>query len=334
MATIEAIYQEIAGTAPDQESVARIRRAGRLLNLTQTDSGWLLLAVLAAHGSLAQANLQSAATLAASLSIATNKAKETTEALTLTTDSVITMLGNVIDAAQPALTGTVEGAARQATAKVETIYQSLGQRIENLGKRTTDALTGRTNQVVLSVEEAISTAAGKATVGIRTTVDTAIGQAVKDIKKAGADLSSGATAAREGTIAEWRAAVVAAVGKELTGRTLIDTEAAKRRTTRVAALACGLVVLLVAGVGYGAHRVGWQDGRRYGIGKTLTQVHDQKARASWANTPDGKLGYQLYQAGSIRELATCDQPGWKTAKSGTVCYPERFKGSTYGWKIR
>jgi hypothetical protein len=112
MSTIEAIYQEIAGNAPNRESVARIRRAGRLLNLSETDSGWLLLAVLAAHGSLAQAELQTAATLAASLSIAATEAKATSEALTHASNTATTAIAAATDEATPAFIHAVDIAIR------------------------------------------------------------------------------------------------------------------------------------------------------------------------------------------------------------------------------
>ncbi|MGC8808595.1 MAG: hypothetical protein ACP5QB_13885, partial [Thiomonas sp.] len=62
--------------------------------------------------------------------------------------------------------------------------------------------------------------------------------------------------------------------------------------------------------------------------------HDQQTiRASWANTPDGKLAYRLYLAGSIPILANCNRPGWKIGKGGTVCYPYTKDKTIYGWGI-
>lgn len=336
MATIQAIYQEIAGSAPEREAVARIGRAGRLLNLTDTDSGWLLLAVLAAHGDLAHAELQTAATLAASLSVATDEAKTTTEAVGRAASTAAAVIAKATDDTKPALTGAVDSAARHAATRLETIYKNLGQTIETVGKETGDTLATRVGSATKATETAIATATGNATGKLRSTVDSALDQALDTIRISSANLRNAAEDAREATIDNWRAAVITTVDAELSTRARIDTEAARRRTIWAAALASSLVAALIVSVGFEANRIGRQDGMQYGIGETLTKFHDQKARASWANTPVGKLAYQLYQAGSIHVLATCNQPGWKIEmqKLGSVCLPVAIKGSTYGWYLK
>jgi hypothetical protein len=334
MTTIQAIYQEIAGSPPDRDAVARIGRAGRLLNLTETDTGWLLLAVLAAHGALAQADLQSASTLAASLSIAANEAKVTTEAVGRAVATAATTITRVTDDAKPALISAVDTAAWHMAGKLESWQETLGQKIATLGTETGNLLVTRTNAACRGIETAIANAANEATGALWKKVDTAVGQAAQIIKDASNDLKNGAKTARDETIADWRSAVTTAVNAEISTRSIIDTQAAKRRTIRTSAVAGGLIAAIIAGVAYSAHRIGWQDGMQYGIGETLTRIHDQKARASWANTANGKLAYQLYQAGSIHKLAYCDQPGWTPAKKGMICYPHHFKGLLYGWQIR
>lgn len=336
MTTIKAIYQEIAGSEPDREAVTRIGRAGRLLNLTETDSGWLLLAVLAAHGALAQADLQSASTLAASLSIAADDAKVTTEAVGRAATAAATTISKVTDDAKPALIGAVDTAAWHIAGKLEAWQEILGQKIETLGTETGNLLVTRANAACRGVETAIANAATKATGELWNKVDTAVDQAALIIRGVSTDLRNGARDARDETVADWRSAVTTAVNAEFSTRSIIDTQAAKRRTIQTSAIAGGLVAALIAGVGYGAHRIGWRDGMQYAIGKTLTKIHDQKARASWANTTNGKLAYQLYQAGSIHELATCNQPGWdvETQKVGLACLPTAMKGETYGWLLK
>ncbi|MBS3025252.1 hypothetical protein [Acidiphilium multivorum] len=264
MTTIETIYQEIAGNAPDRESVARIRRAGRLLNLSETDSGWLLLAVLAAHGSLAQAELQTAATLAASLAIAATEAKATTEALTRSSNAATAAITKATDEAKPALIGVVIGAAGQAATKLETIYQTLGQTLEKGGTETSNRLVAQISKAGDNAEETINTVTIVTTGKLLSAINESVSQAVKDINKAGSDLTTAAGDAREETISDWRAAVVTTVGAELSARSIIDTEAAKRRTIRAAALAGGLVAILIAGAGYGLNQIGWQNGKQYG----------------------------------------------------------------------
>lgn len=336
MTTIQAIYQEIAGSPPDRDAVARIGRAGRLLNLTETDTGWLLLAVLAAHGALAQADLQSASTLAASLSIAANDAKATTEAVGRAAVTAAATITKVTDDAKPALISAVDKAAWQVAGKLESWQEMFGQQIETIGTETGNLLVNRVNVACRGVETAIANAANEATGALWNKVDTAVDQAAQIIRAVGTDLRNGAMVARDETIADWRSAVITAVNAEISARSIIDTQAAKRRTIWASTLAGGLIAAIIAGVAYGAHRIGWQDGMQYGIGETLTRIHDQKARASWANTTNGKLAYQLYQAGSIHALATCNQPGWEveTQKVGLVCLPTAMKGDTYGWLLK
>jgi hypothetical protein len=336
MSTIEAIYQEIAGNAPNRESVARIRRAGRLLNLSETDSGWLLLAVLAAHGSLAQAELQTAATLAASLSIAATEAKATSEALTHASNTATTAIAAATDEATPAFIHAVDIAIRHVTNELKSIQRTVGQSIANIGTETGNTLVTRIAKARDDAGTIITTVTNHAAGNLLNAIHKSAEQAIKDINKACSGLTTAADDAREKTINNWRAAVVTAVSTELSARSLIDTEAAKRRTIRAAALAGGLVGILIAGVGFGAHRIGWQDGKQYGVGKTLAQVHDQRIRASWANTSDGQLAYRLYQGGYLAELATCNAPGWKieTRSFGPLCVPDPARdGSVYGWYL-
>jgi hypothetical protein len=337
MTTIETIYQEIAGNAPDRESVARIRRAGRLLNLSETDSGWLLLAVLAAHGSLAQANLQTAATLAASLSIAADEAKATTQALTRASNTATAAIVEATDEATPAFTGAIATAVGRVAGELNSIQGNLLKTIQAIDAEMNDALASRVGAMGRAVGQATDIAASNAAHKLGTTVNAALGEAIETIRNASADLKNGASAAREATVEHWRSEVVKAVTSTLSSQSLVETEDAKRRTIRTAALTSGLIAILIAGVGFGAHRIGWQDGKQYGVGKTLAQVHDQKIRASWANTPDGQLAYALYQGGDIAEVATCNAPGWKieTTLLGPVCLPYPAKdGSINGWYLK
>jgi hypothetical protein len=52
------------------------------------------------------------------------------------------------------------------------------------------------------------------------------------------------------------------------------------------------------------------------------------ALASWANTPEGELGYALAKAGSLRELATCSGRGW--VERDGVCYAT---SKAQGWNL-
>lgn len=52
------------------------------------------------------------------------------------------------------------------------------------------------------------------------------------------------------------------------------------------------------------------------------------ALASWANTPEGELGYALAKAGSLRELATCSGRGW--VERDEICYAT---SKAQGWHL-
>ena len=69
----------------------------------------------------------------------------------------------------------------------------------------------------------------------------------------------------------------------------------------------------------------------------IAEEKDEKAAASWANTPEGKLAFKLSRsaAGNIASLTYCNQPGWKVEIKGRVsfCYPHASQKGTYGWVI-
>jgi hypothetical protein len=61
------------------------------------------------------------------------------------------------------------------------------------------------------------------------------------------------------------------------------------------------------------------------------QCESAAAAASWANTPEGQLGYRLARAGSLRDLATCSGHGW-IAKDG-ICFAQPEHGRVHGWRL-
>lgn len=90
-------------------------------------------------------------------------------------------------------------------------------------------------------------------------------------------------------------------------------------------IAGGLFVFLLAfhaGEGKGEATARDQTRQEYGYMATA---------ASWANTPEGRIAFELTQAGSLRDLATCSRPGWEI-KNGQ-CFVRPVKGSTYGWSL-
>jgi hypothetical protein len=70
--------------------------------------------------------------------------------------------------------------------------------------------------------------------------------------------------------------------------------------------------------------------RRYANGREAAreQYEDAAAAASWANTPEGQLGFGLAKAGSLREIATCSGRGW--VERDGVCYAG---AKAHGWRV-
>ena len=94
-----------------------------------------------------------------------------------------------------------------------------------------------------------------------------------------------------------------------------------------------LIVLAASGAGYIlGHNTGLDQGQTEGY----QAARDEKAAASWANTPAGQRAYELDRLGSLDMLALCKGDGWTTErqKGGTVCFPNADgKGQITGWYI-
>jgi hypothetical protein len=97
---------------------------------------------------------------------------------------------------------------------------------------------------------------------------------------------------------------------------------------RVGWLAGGIVAgaLMVFVTGF---RMGGTRGQAAGRDEARQECGYMTAAASWANTPEGRVAFDMAKAGSLRDLATCSRPGWEI-KNGQ-CFVRTVKGSTYGW---
>jgi hypothetical protein len=81
------------------------------------------------------------------------------------------------------------------------------------------------------------------------------------------------------------------------------------------------------------HHKGRSAGYSEGHEQGYIEAKDEKAAASWANTPEGELAYGLAQAGSIRKLAHCDGKGWIIKNNS--CFPQTGSDNMiYGWRIK
>jgi len=95
-----------------------------------------------------------------------------------------------------------------------------------------------------------------------------------------------------------------------------------------------LIVLAASGVGYIlGHNTGLDQGQTEGY----QAARDEKAAASWANTPAGQRAYELDRLGSLDMLTQCRGNGWTTdlQKGRTVCFPNADANDQItGWYIR
>jgi hypothetical protein len=102
------------------------------------------------------------------------------------------------------------------------------------------------------------------------------------------------------------------------------------------------VVAVVFGLlGWFTHATGYSAGLETGRADGYKQAADEKTAAVWANTPQGKLAFELAQTGSLEKLANCSGKGWVLSKM--VCFPyttlEAHDGDTkkseyiHGWHV-
>lgn len=90
-------------------------------------------------------------------------------------------------------------------------------------------------------------------------------------------------------------------------------------------IAGGLIIFLLA------FHAGQVKGEATARDQSRQEYGYMATAASWANTPEGRIAFELAQAGSLRDLATCSRPGWEI-KNGQ-CFVRAVKGSAYGWSL-
>ena len=92
-----------------------------------------------------------------------------------------------------------------------------------------------------------------------------------------------------------------------------------------------VITLIFSAGAWHMHDLGQQSGYAAGWGNAYQQAQNEKAAASWANTPEGKRAYRLAELGSLNMLYECSGTGWQTEKG--LCYPFPTKKGTFGWRI-
>lgn len=106
---------------------------------------------------------------------------------------------------------------------------------------------------------------------------------------------------------------------------------AQKSAARWVSVAVSISAAAILLIGLSAFFVGKNAGEKIGYARAV----DEKIAMAWANTPNGILAKQLSDAGSIKHLKECDQPGWSISnkENGKFCYPEPSKDGLYGWRI-
>lgn len=77
---------------------------------------------------------------------------------------------------------------------------------------------------------------------------------------------------------------------------------------------------------------GYSAGYNSGYGKGYEEAKDEKAAASWANTPEGKLAYSFAQSGELQRLTRCQGNDWEIQNGFCYPFPDK-KGMAHGWEL-
>jgi hypothetical protein len=95
-----------------------------------------------------------------------------------------------------------------------------------------------------------------------------------------------------------------------------------------------LLALLIAAAVWGVYaglsalfNKGFSEGKAQGY----TEAVEAKAAASWANTENGKLAYQLAKTGAIKMLAECSGKNWQKNEKERSCFGYTAGGDGGGW---
>jgi hypothetical protein len=152
-----------------------------------------------------------------------------------------------------------------------------------------------------------------------------IAGAARDVTK---DIRATAAAQARAAVADTTKALAHAVAEAATA-------SAKRvaGTQRLKwAMGCLLTATVcISTIGWWAHGKGQRDGYAMGRDAARDKYENATAMASWANTPEGRLAYQLTKAGSLRDLATCSGRGL-VARDGW-CVAQGEHGRPTRWRL-
>jgi hypothetical protein len=97
---------------------------------------------------------------------------------------------------------------------------------------------------------------------------------------------------------------------------------------------CTAVILVSVAFGVvtgGAYGRGVTAGLTRGMADARARYESAAAAASWANTPEGRLAYDMARIGSLHDLATCSGRGLVARDGWCIVQAERGKG--YRWRL-
>ena len=129
------------------------------------------------------------------------------------------------------------------------------------------------------------------------------------------------------------ASLAAANAMSAAGHAEATARAGARSVAAWAVLGSLAGILAAGGAGYW---LGHTSGRQSALAQRYRDAMDEKAAASWANTPAGQLALALDRAGSLSMVARCSNRGWKAEArdGGRVCFVRADgEGNLYGWRL-
>lgn len=96
-----------------------------------------------------------------------------------------------------------------------------------------------------------------------------------------------------------------------------------------------LVALAFTALGWFTHATGYASGFETGQAAGYKAAANEKAAQAWANTEQGRLAYELAQAGDLEMLARCNGRAWSLSKG--ICLPQPYQegkdNMVQGWSV-
>jgi hypothetical protein len=114
------------------------------------------------------------------------------------------------------------------------------------------------------------------------------------------------------------------------GDALVDHAKALNQVDRAKWVGGAVVVVVAAFAAFGwiTHATGYSSGFEVGQAAGHAAAADEKAMAAWANTPQGRMAYELAKNGTLEMVGNCNGRGWELSQG--LCTPKSY---TEGKKV-